>query len=154
MQAITTFLTFETGGKQAVELYLSVFKNSKLNAMMALPGSDQLMHASFTLDGQDFMAMDGGPEFSFAQGTSLFVSCQTQDEVDYYCDKLTAGGGEQGRCGWLKDRFGVSWQIVPTALGELMQSSDPAQSQRVMQAMLSMNKLDIQGLRDAAAASE
>ncbi len=153
MHTVTPFLTFETGGKQAVEFYMSVFKDSKLNTLMAMPDTDQLLYASFTLNGQDVMAMDGGPEFSFAQGFSLFVSVETQDEIDYYSTALTVEGGEQGRCGWLKDHFGMSWQIVPTVLGELMQGGDPEQGQRVMQAMFKMDKLDIQGLRDAVAAS-
>jgi predicted 3-demethylubiquinone-9 3-methyltransferase (glyoxalase superfamily) len=148
MQKITTFLTFESKGKEAVDFYLSIFENSKLNSMMVMPGGDSLLHASFTLDGQDFMAMDAGPSFKFEQGFSLFVACKTQEEVDYYWDKLGAGG-EYQPCGWLKDKFGVSWQIIPDALGELMQDPDPAKAQRVMQAMLQMSKIDIKGLQDA-----
>jgi predicted 3-demethylubiquinone-9 3-methyltransferase (glyoxalase superfamily) len=148
MQKITTFLTFESKGKEAVDFYVSIFKNSKINSSMVMPGGDMLLHASFTLDGQDFMAMDGGPTFSFAHGTSLFVTCEDQAEVDYFWEKLGAGG-EPGQCGWLKDKYGVSWQIIPTALGELMQDEDQAKAGRVMQAMLRMTKIDVQGLQDA-----
>jgi predicted 3-demethylubiquinone-9 3-methyltransferase (glyoxalase superfamily) len=148
MQKITTFLTFESRGRDAVDFYASIFKNSAVNSSMVMPGSDILLHASFTLDGQEFMAMDGGPTFTFEQGTSLFVTCDTQEEVDYFWEKL-GEGGEPGQCGWLKDKFGVSWQIVPKALGELMQDPDPAKSQRVMQAMLQMGKIDIAGLEQA-----
>ena len=149
MQKITTFLAFKDRGKDAVDFYTSIFKNSKINSSMVMPGGEQLLHASFTLDGQDFMAMDGGDHFSFAQGTSLFVTCQDQEEVDYYWEALTADGGEPGRCGWLTDQFGVSWQIVPTALGQLMGSSEPDKAQRVHAAMMKMNKIIIEDLRNA-----
>lgn len=148
MQKITTFLTFESRGKEAVDFYTSIFKNSKINSAMVMPGGDQLLHASFTLDGEDYMAMDGGPTFKFEQGISLFVTCGDQEEVDYFWEKLGAGG-EHLQCGWLKDQFGISWQIIPTALGELMQDPDPVKSQRVMQAMLKMGKIDIEGLKQA-----
>jgi predicted 3-demethylubiquinone-9 3-methyltransferase (glyoxalase superfamily) len=148
MQKITTFLTFENRGKEAVDFYTSIFKNSKLNSIMTMPGGDMLLHASFSLDGQEFMAMDGGETFSFAQGTSLFVACDGQEEVDYYWDKL-GEGGEYLPCGWLKDQFGVSWQIIPSKLGELMQDEDPAKAQRVMQAMLQMSKIDVAELQRA-----
>ncbi len=147
-QRITTFLTFESRGKEAVDYYVSIFKNSQVHYAMTMPGGDQLLNASFSLDGQDFMAMDGGPTFKIEQGISLFVTCKDQEEVDYYWEKLGAGG-EFLPCGWLKDKFGVSWQIVPTALGELMRDKDPAKSQRVMQAMLKMSKIDIAGLHAA-----
>jgi predicted 3-demethylubiquinone-9 3-methyltransferase (glyoxalase superfamily) len=150
MQKITTFLTFSSRGKEAVEFYVSIFNNSKINSTMIMPGGDQLLNASFSLDGQPFMAMDGGDEFKFALGTSLFVTCRDQAEVDYFWDKLTSDGGEAGRCGWLTDRFGVSWQIVPTALGELMTNLEPARAQRVMQAMLKMDKIDIADLEEAS----
>lgn len=150
MQKITTFLTFESRGKEAVDFYVSVFKNSQLHSSMVMPGGDQLLHASFSLDGVEFMAMDGGPVFKFELGTSLFVTCADQAEVDYYWEALTTGGGAPGQCGWLKDKYGVSWQIVPTALGQLMQTSDQAASQRVMQAMLQMTKIDVAGLQAAA----
>ncbi|MDB5161170.1 MAG: 3-demethylubiquinone-9 3-methyltransferase [Candidatus Saccharibacteria bacterium] len=148
MQKITTFLTFESKGKEAVDFYVSIFKNSQVNSSMVMPGGDQLLHASFSLDGEEYMAMDGGEHFKFEQGTSLFVTCQDQEEVDYFWDKLSEGG-EPGQCGWLKDKFGMSWQIIPKALGELMQGPDPEKSQRVMQAMLKMNKIDVAKLKEA-----
>lgn len=150
MRKITPFLTFADRGAEAVEFYVSVFEDSKIHSLMR-HGDGALMHASFQLNGQEFMAMDGGPSFAFDQGHSLFVSCKTQQEVDELWEKLTAGGGEPGRCGWLKDKFGVSWQIIPDALGELMQSGDAAKSQKVMEAMLTMNKIDIAALRQAYA---
>jgi predicted 3-demethylubiquinone-9 3-methyltransferase (glyoxalase superfamily) len=149
MQKITTFLTFQSGGMEAVNFYVSLFKNSKLNGSMVMPGGDQLLHASFTLDGQDFMAMDGGPVFKFELGTSLFVTCEGQAEVDDLWDKLTAGGGEPGQCGWLKDRWGMSWQIIPTRLGELMQDHDQQKAGKARQAMLQMSKIDVAGLEAA-----
>src|SRR5262249_48511920 len=106
------------------------------------------MSASFQLEGQEFMALNGGPHFTFSPAISFFVSCETQQEVDELWDKLVAGGGKQ-RCGWLKDKFGVSWQIIPTVLGRMLHDKDPAKSRRVMQAMLTMDKIDIQGLRRA-----
>jgi predicted 3-demethylubiquinone-9 3-methyltransferase (glyoxalase superfamily) len=149
MQKITTFLTFESKGKEAMDFYVSIFKHSKVNSSMVMPGGDQLLYASFVLDGQEFMAMDGGSHFTFGQGTSLFVTCEDQAEVDYFWEKLGAGG-EYEQCGWLKDKFGVSWQIIPRALGELMGSPDPAQSGRVRDAMLKMTKIDVAGLQQAA----
>lgn len=114
-----------------------------------MPGSDQLLHASFSLDGQEFMAMDAGPTFSFADGISLFVTCADQQEVDYFWEQLTADGGEAGQCGWLKDKFGVSWQVIPSALGQLMSDPDQEKSGRVMQAMLKMNKIIVADLQKA-----
>ena len=149
MQRITTFLTFNDQGKAAVDFYVSVFKNSKVHSIMVMPGSDRLLHASFSLDGRDFMAMDGGEHFTFTDGVSMFVNCENQDEVDYYWNALTADGGEEGQCGWLKDAYGVSWQVVPKQLGELMQSPNPARSQRVMEAMLNMTKIDVAALQAA-----
>lgn len=148
MQKITTFLTFESRGLEAANFYVSIFKNSKLDNTMVVPGSDTLLFADFTLDGQKFMAMDGGLHFKFEQGISLFVTCDTQLEVDYFWDKLGAGG-EYLQCGWLKDKFGISWQIVPTALGKLMGDADPKKAKNVMDAMLQMNKIDIEGLKRA-----
>ena len=155
MQTIATFLTFKEDGEQAVNLYVSLFKNSKINSLVCSEGGGHfakgaLQHASFQLDGQEFMAMDGGPYFSFAQGFSIFVSCETQEEVDRLWGKLSEGGEEQP-CGWVKDRFGVSWQIIPTALGQMLQDEDANKAQRVMQAMLQMKKIDIAGLRQAYA---
>ncbi len=149
MQRITTFLTFKDHGMDAVNFYTSLFMNSSINSSMVMPGSDQLLHAAFTLDGQDYMAMDAGDHFAFSDGISLFVSCKDQAEIDYYWDALTADGGEPGQCGWLKDKFGVSWQVVPKQLGVLMQSPDPAKAQKVMQTMLAMNKIVVAELQAA-----
>jgi predicted 3-demethylubiquinone-9 3-methyltransferase (glyoxalase superfamily) len=149
MQRITPFLTFEKDGKKAVEFYTSIFKNSSIDHAMTMPGSDQLLHAGFTLDGQDMMAMDGGDHFKFEDGTSLFVACADQEEVDYYWEKLTADGGEPGQCGWLKDKFGVSWQVIPERMGELMGDPDPVKAGRTMQAMLKMHKIDLAELEAA-----
>lgn len=153
MQKITTFLTFNDQAGEAVDLYVSTFKNSRIvNAQYYGPGGPgpegSLMRAEFELDGQRFMALNGGPSFSFAEGISLFVNCETQAEVDELWETLSAGG-EKGPCGWLKDRFGVSWQIIPTALGELLGDPDPEKAGRVMQAMLQMSKIDIAGLQQA-----
>jgi predicted 3-demethylubiquinone-9 3-methyltransferase (glyoxalase superfamily) len=115
---------------------------------MALPETNQLIHASFVLDGEDFMAMDGGDNFKFEQGMSLFVSCEDQDEVDYYWEKL-GQGGEYIKCGWLKDQFGLSWQIIPKRLNELMQDSDTKKTMKVRDAMLNMIKIDVEGLERA-----
>lgn len=149
MQKITTFLTFESRGKEAVDFYVSIFKNSSVSSSMVMPGGNQLLHASFTLDGEQYMAMDGGDTFKFEHGISLFVTCEDQEEVDYFWEKL-GEDGEPGRCGWLKDKFGVSWQIIPKALGQLMQDPDQKKAGRVMQAMLGMNKIEIAGLEQAA----
>jgi predicted 3-demethylubiquinone-9 3-methyltransferase (glyoxalase superfamily) len=149
MASITTFLTFKENGKQAVDFYCSVFKDSKINHAMTMPGSDQLLHASFELNGKEFMAMDGGDHFKFEDGMSLFVGCKDQAEVDHYWDALTADGGAPGQCGWLEDRFGVSWQVIPWRLGELMGDADPEKSGRVMRVMLKMGKIDISMLEKA-----
>jgi predicted 3-demethylubiquinone-9 3-methyltransferase (glyoxalase superfamily) len=151
MANITTFLTFKENGKQAVDFYCSIFKDSHIDHAMTLPGTQQLLHASFQLNGTTFMAMDGGEHFAFEDGTSLFVGCQDQAEVDYYWQALTAEGGAPGQCGWLKDQFGVSWQVIPWRLGELMGDPDPQKSGRVMQAMLQMGKIDIAELERAYA---
>lgn len=149
MNKITTFLTYNNQAEEAVNLYVSIFKNSKVVNMNRMGPDGPVLSATFELDGQEFMALNGGPSFSFAEGISLYVDCKTQEEVDYFWDKLTAGGGEPGRCGWLKDKFGVSWQVIPRALNELMGDPDPAKAKRVVQAMLGMNKIEIAGLRRA-----
>ena len=153
MRKITTFLTFKDRGEEAVTFYVSVFKNSSIMSMVRYqpegPGSsDALLHAAFQLNGQDFMAMDGGPHFAFTEGTSRFSDCETEEEADHLWERLSEGGEKQ-RCGWLKDRYGVSWQIIPSALGEMMQDKDPEKSKRVMEAMLKMDKIDIKTLRQA-----
>jgi predicted 3-demethylubiquinone-9 3-methyltransferase (glyoxalase superfamily) len=158
MQKITTFLTFDDQAEEAVDFYTSIFPNSKMTARNyygdANPGQKgSLMTASFELDGQRFVALNGGSSFSFSEGISLFVDCETQEEVDRYWERLTEGGGEPGPCGWLKDRFGVSWQIVPRRLMELIGDEDQAKADRTMAAMMQMGKLEIDALERAAAAA-
>jgi predicted 3-demethylubiquinone-9 3-methyltransferase (glyoxalase superfamily) len=153
MQKITPFLWFNDDAEEAMNFYVSIFKNSKIGRVTrygdAGPGpKGQAMSVAFTLEGQEFMGLNGGPQFSFTPAISLFVSCETQDEVDELWEKLSEGGSRD-RCGWLKDKFGLSWQIIPTALGRLLADKDPVKSQRVMQAMLKMNKIDIEQLQDA-----
>ncbi len=154
MQRITTFLTYNTQAEDAARLYTSVFKNSKIistsrygDGAPAPKGS--VMSVIFELDGQRFHALNGGPSFKFAEGISLFVDCETQAEIDEFTAKLIADGGEQGPCGWIKDRFGVSWQIVPRVLGQLLGDKDQAKAGRVLQAMLKMKRLDIKALQEA-----
>lgn len=154
MQKITTFLTYNNQAEEAANLYVSIFPNSKILGISrygegAPVPAGTAISASFVLDGQEFMALNGGPHFTFAEGISLFVSCKTQAEVDNLWEELTSGGGEPGRCGWLKDRFGVSWQIIPTALGEMLQDKDPKKANNVLQAMLQMNKIEIAALQRA-----
>jgi predicted 3-demethylubiquinone-9 3-methyltransferase (glyoxalase superfamily) len=155
---ITTFLTYDGQAEEAVKLYTSVFPNSKILRERrygeAGPGEKgSLMTASFELDGQEFMALNGGPSFTFGQGISLFVDCDTQDEVDQLWEKLSEGGA-QLQCGWLTDKFGVSWQIIPSVLGELLGDEDAEKANRVMSAMLQMNKIEIDGLRRAYESKE
>jgi predicted 3-demethylubiquinone-9 3-methyltransferase (glyoxalase superfamily) len=154
MPRITPFLWFDGRAEEAMNFYVSIFRNSKVGTVSrygdAGPGpKGSVMSATFTLEGQPFMALNGGPMFTFSPAISFFVSCQTQAEVDDLWEKLSAGG-EKSRCGWLKDKFGVSWQIIPSVLGELLADKDPTKSRRVMQAMLKMTKLDIDALRQAA----
>ncbi|HEX7620321.1 MAG TPA: VOC family protein [Anaerolineales bacterium] len=151
MQKITPFLWFNDQAEQAVNFYTSIFKNSKIGSITrygdAGPGQKgKVMSATFQLGGQEFMALNGGPLFSFSPAISFFVNCRTQEEVDEYWEKLSEDGEKQ-KCGWLKDKFGVSWQIVPTALGELLNDKDAKKSQNVMQAMLMMDKIDIKELK-------
>jgi predicted 3-demethylubiquinone-9 3-methyltransferase (glyoxalase superfamily) len=150
MPKITTFLTYADGrAEEAVNLYTSVFPNSKILTTSRSPNG-AVMSATFELDGQTFYALNAGPPFTFAQGISLFVHCKTQQEIDSYTEKLTAGGGEQQPCGWIRDRFGVSWQIVPTILHELISDSkNPKKATAAMRAMMTMKKLDIAQLKAA-----
>ncbi len=148
MQKITTFLTFNNQVEEAMNFYTSVFKNAKIVNTMR-PGGGPVISAVIELEGQEFYLLNGGPHFSFSQGISLFVKCDTQEEIDLFWEKLSEGGAEQ-QCGWLKDKFGVSWQIVPQILGQLLGDKDPQRSQRVLQAMLKMTKLDITALKKAA----
>ena len=148
MQKITTFLWFDTQAEEAMKFYVSIFKNSKIVSTM--PGPDgKVMTGTFELEGQRFMALNGGPHFKFTEAISLFVNCETQAEVDELWNKLTAGGGAESQCGWLKDKFGLSWQIVPSALGRMFGDKDRAKAGRAMQAMLQMKKLDIAKLQRA-----
>jgi predicted 3-demethylubiquinone-9 3-methyltransferase (glyoxalase superfamily) len=154
MQKITPFLWFNGRAQEAMQLYTTVFKNAKVGRVTrygkAGPGPEgSVMSVTFQIEGQEFIGLNGGPQFTFTPAISFFVNCQTQEEVDHLWEKLSEGG-RKDRCGWLQDKFGVSWQIVPTILGELLHSSDPQTSQRVMKAMLQMEKLDIQKLKDAA----
>lgn len=153
MQNITPFLWFDDQAEEAMNFYVSIFKNSKIVSVNrygdAGPGSKgKVMTATFQLNGQEFTALNGGPEFHFTEAISFFVNCETQQEVDELWEKLSEGG-EKGQCGWLKDKYGVSWQIIPTALGQLLGDKDPHKAQNVMQAMLQMTKIDIAALRRA-----
>ena len=139
---ITPFLWFDGKAEQAAKFYTSVFKNSKI--LNVGP-----MSASFELDGQSFMALNGGPHFKFTPAVSFFINCKTQAEVDHYWKKLTSGGGKPGRCGWLEDKFGVSWQVVPDVLGHLIGDRDHEKSNRALAAMMEMKKLDIKKLKKA-----
>jgi predicted 3-demethylubiquinone-9 3-methyltransferase (glyoxalase superfamily) len=159
MSKITTFLTYNTQAEEAARLYVSLFPNSRIVEVNRYGEGGPMpagtaMTVSFQLDGQDYVAMNGGPSFSFAEGFSLYVRCQTQAEVDELWDGLTAGGGEPGRCGWLRDRFGVSWQVIPEALPRLLTDPDPATAGSVLQAMLKMSKIDVAELERAARAAQ
>lgn len=153
MQKVTPFLTFEQNAAEALNFYVSLFKNSRIESLVRYEQDGPLpkgavLNATFQLDGQTYMAMDGGPHFNFTEGFSLFVNCETQAEIDRLWEALSAGGEEQP-CGWVKDRYGVSWQIIPPILGELMSDEDPEKARRVMEAMLKMTKIDIQALQRA-----
>ena len=155
MQKITPFLWFDGQAEEAMSFYTSIFKNSKTGRIRrygeAGPGSKgSVMSAEFELNGQPFIALNGGPLFSFTPAISFFVHCETQQEVDELWEKLSAGGEPQ-RCGWVKDKFGLSWQIIPNALDEMLQDKDAEKSKRVMQAMLRMGKIEIAGLKAAYA---
>jgi predicted 3-demethylubiquinone-9 3-methyltransferase (glyoxalase superfamily) len=157
MQKITPFLWFNDRAEEAANFYVSIFRNSKVVRISRNgeggPGpKGSVMSTTFQLDGQEFYALNGGPMFTFTPAISFFIHCETQEEIDDFWEKLSAGG-KQERCGWLKDKFGVSWQVVPSILGKLLQDPDPSKSKRVMTAMLAMNKLDIKGLQQAADAA-
>jgi predicted 3-demethylubiquinone-9 3-methyltransferase (glyoxalase superfamily) len=154
MQKIIPFLWFDNQAEEAANFYVSVFKNSKVNSIArygdggpAPKGS--VMMVTFQLEGQDFYALNGGPLFPFTEAISLYVNCETQREVDTIWEKFLSTGGKESQCGWLKDKYGLSWQIIPTALPRLMQDKDPVRSQRVMAAMMKMVKIDINALQDA-----
>ncbi len=142
MQKITPFLWFDGKAEEAANFYVSIFKNARIV-------SGGSMSTTFEIDGREFIAFNGGPMFKFTEAISLFVRCDTQQEIDHLWEKLSEGGQKQ-RCGWLKDKYGVSWQIIPPVLGQLLQDKDPAKAKRAMQAMLQMDKIDIAALKQAA----
>ncbi len=153
MQKITPYLWFDDNAEEAVSFYVSIFKNSKIGSVTrygdAGPGpKGQVMIMNFEIEGLNFVALNGGPQYKFTEAISLFVNCATQKEVDDLWEKLSEGG-EKGPCGWLKDKYGLSWQIIPQALMDLMQDKDPEKSRRVTEAMLKMSKIDIAALRRA-----
>jgi len=152
-QKITTFLWFDTRAEEAANFYCSIFPNSRVGKVVSYPESapgppGSVMIVTFSLSGQEFTALNGGPNFKFTEAISLVINCETQKEIDHYWEKLTADGGQESQCGWLKDKFGLSWQVVPNILGELM--STPEKTNRVMAEVMKMKKLDIQTMKDAA----
>ena len=154
MQKITPFLWFDNNAEEAANFYVSVFKNSKVLNIARYgevgPGpKGTVMTVEFELDGQEFVALNGGPQFKFTEAVSFVVNCDTQEEVDYYWERLSEGG-EKSRCGWLRDKFGLGWQVTPTILGKLLADKDQEKAKRVMQTMLKMDKLDIEPLQRAA----
>ena len=146
MKKIRPFLWFDNQAEEAMNHYVSIFKNSKVLSVNRAQG--RVMSVTFELEGQEFMGLNAGPKFKFTEAISFFVNCETQEEVDELWEKLSAGG-EKSRCGWLKDKFGLSWQIIPSVLGKLMNDPDPQKSQAVVQAMLKMDKIDVKGLQQA-----
>ncbi|HWY09146.1 MAG TPA: VOC family protein, partial [Candidatus Acidoferrales bacterium] len=154
MQKITPFLWFDGNAEEAANFYISIFKNSKMGKISrygdAGPGpKGSVMSVTFQIEGQEFFALNGGPQFKFTPAISFFVNCETQQEVDELWEKLSAGG-RTDRCGWLQDKFGLSWQIIPTVLGQLLGDKDPQRAKRAMQAMLKMTKIDGKALQQAA----
>jgi predicted 3-demethylubiquinone-9 3-methyltransferase (glyoxalase superfamily) len=153
MQKITPFLWFDDKAEEAANFYVSIFKNSKVVSLSRYGEAGprpkgMVMGVTFQLEGEEFFALNGGPHFTFTPAISLFVSCETQQEVDELWEKLSAGGEKQ-RCGWLKDKYGLSWQIIPKTLGQMLQDKDPKKSQSVMKAMMQMDKIEIAGLKRA-----
>ena len=148
MQKITPYLWFDGQAEEAAAYYTSIFKNARIVDVNRMGEGGPAVTVTFEIDGQQFVALNGGPQFAFTEAISLFVSCRDQAEVDDLWERLSEGG-EKGQCGWLKDRYGVSWQVIPDALGELMGDPDPEKAGRVVRAMLGMTKIDVQGLRDA-----
>jgi predicted 3-demethylubiquinone-9 3-methyltransferase (glyoxalase superfamily) len=147
MPTITPFLWFDTQAEEAMNFYTSIFKDSKIISVSRAQG--KVMSVQFELQGQKFMALNAGPHYKFTEAISFFVSCETQAEIDDFWNKLTADGGAPSRCGWLKDKFGLSWQIIPRALGSMLSDKDPAKAQGATNAMLQMSKLDIRKLQQA-----
>ncbi len=157
-QKITTCLWFDDRAEEAVNFYASVFKNSKIGKTLRYDEASakasgrqagSVLTITFQLEGREFMALNGGPIFKFTEAISLVINCEDQKEVDYYWEKLTSGGGEESMCGWLKDKFGLSWQVTPKIMEKLLTDKDPAKAKRAMEAMLQMKKLDIQTLQKA-----
>ncbi len=151
---ITPFLWFDNEAEEAMKHYVSIFKNSKAGAVVryneAIPEMrGKVLTASFTLDGQEFVALNGGPQFKFTEAVSFVINCETQEEIDYYWGKLIGGGGSESMCGWLKDKFGLSWQVVPTTLPALLNDKDGDKARRATQAMLKMRKIVIKDLENA-----
>jgi len=155
VNAVTPSLTFKDHAEDAIKLYVSVIKNSKIGHIMRSEGGSTpipkgtVLHATFELDGREFTAMDGGPSFTFSEGFSMVATCDTQDELDNVWKRLSSDGGEEGRCGWLKDPFGVSWQVIPRALGEMMGHPEAGNAGKLMEALLKMDKIDIATLKRA-----
>jgi predicted 3-demethylubiquinone-9 3-methyltransferase (glyoxalase superfamily) len=153
MQKITPFLWFDSNAEEAANFYVAVFKNSKVKGMTHYTGEEpsgeigSVMTVSFELDGQEFVALNGGPQFKFTEAISFVINCETQEEIDYYWEKLSSGGGEEVQCGWLTDKYGLSWQVVPTKIREW--ARDPAGFQRAMHAVMQMKKLDVTALQRA-----
>jgi predicted 3-demethylubiquinone-9 3-methyltransferase (glyoxalase superfamily) len=159
MQRINPFLWFDSQAKDAAKFYVSVFKNSNIDKVTRYPEEaakkigrepGSVMTVEFTLDGVEFVALNGGPQFKFTEAVSFNVTCETQKEIDYFWEKLSADGGKTGPCGWLKDKFGLSWQVGPRLLGEMLADKDKAKAERVMSAMMEMDKIDIAALERAA----
>jgi predicted 3-demethylubiquinone-9 3-methyltransferase (glyoxalase superfamily) len=148
MKKITPFLWFDDQAEEAMNFYVSVFKNSKVLGVSPGPNG-KAMSVTFELEGQEFIGLNAGPHYKFNEAISFFVDCKTQEEVDELWAKLISDGGEESMCGWLKDKYGLSWQIIPSALGEMLGDQDPEKAQRAMQAMLKMHKIDIRALRQA-----
>jgi predicted 3-demethylubiquinone-9 3-methyltransferase (glyoxalase superfamily) len=160
MRKITPFLWFDDQAEEAVKFYTSIFKNSKAGRVLrydeqaakaAGRSVGSVLTIEFEIEGHKFVALNGGPQFKFNESVSFVVNCKTQEEVDYFWEKLTADGGQESACGWLKDKFGVSWQITPTALIDMLHDKDPEKAERAMKAMLQMQKIDIKKLKEAYA---
>jgi predicted 3-demethylubiquinone-9 3-methyltransferase (glyoxalase superfamily) len=158
MQKITPFLWFDDQAEEAVKFYTSVFKNSKVGRILRYDEeaasksgrpAGSVLTIEFEIKGQKFVALNGGPQFKFNESVSFVVNCETQEEVDYFWEKLTADGGEESQCGWLKDKFGLSWQVTPTVLIDMLHDRDPEKAGRVMKAMLQMQKIEIEKLKAA-----
>jgi predicted 3-demethylubiquinone-9 3-methyltransferase (glyoxalase superfamily) len=149
MNKITPFLWFNTEAEEAMNFYCSIFKNSKAGTVRRAGPGGPVMSVTFTLEGQEFLGLNGGPHYQFTPAISMYVDCKDQSEVDELWNKLLSGGGKEDRCGWLKDKFGLSWQIIPKALPELMGDKDPAKAKRVVDAMMKMQKIDVAALKKA-----